>query len=446
MHTLQVTSFLILIAFSQFYDITCSSQVLFKSFPENVFVVSKEQPHILIVWSGLSGGVPKLLLTLYKSLLITGVNVSILVERNSYLERELKQARLPYFSACFGSWTTKNVNGKKMPMFKTNEKLITAALKYICHNNNIHIVHVNRPVEITAALKVAAIFGFVVVAQEHYYQIKNPFVFKGVSALTATSPEVAQTMKIMNKKLDLGIQLCKFIPPLADEISFSDYVSQYQSKSDYFKQNFDFDVGNNEPVVCMIANFLPCKNHKCLINATAKLYHEDKFPIHVIFAGEGSATVISECKKMVHDWKIDKYVHFAGFVHDIPSLLYYSEAKILPSLGEAFSIAVMEAALMKKPIIVSSQVGAANTVVINEKTGLVFDPTNHFELATCIKKVIENKLYAKTLGENACSLVKKKFTLEVLTQQYLQFYLQVYYLIKNGNQSSVKRRERVNCR
>ncbi|MFA6491221.1 MAG: glycosyltransferase family 4 protein [Candidatus Babeliales bacterium] len=365
--------------------------------------------------------------------------VSMLVEQNSYLERELELAKLPYFSACFGSLSKKNAGAKKDKVLHTHKTLIAKALTYICKNNDVQIVHVNRPVEIAAAREIANKFKFIVVAQEHYYKMKRVSAFRGVQAFTSTSPDVVRVMKRANKKFKIGIQLSEFLPPLAEEALFVDFIPSFDKRDDYFNTSFGFYVGE-DPVVCMIANFFRCKNHVCLIKAAAELLYRYQTPIHVILAGDGSHQVILECKELAKSLRVEKYIHFVGFVRDIPSLLYCSDAMVLPSIGEAFSIAVMEAAFMKKPVILSCNAGAAGRVVVHEKTGLLFNPDDYGELALCIKKIIDDTCYAHLLGEEAFALVHKNFTVDAITQKYMQFYKRAYALSEEERRARAKQR------
>ncbi|MFA5306179.1 MAG: glycosyltransferase family 4 protein [Candidatus Babeliales bacterium] len=378
-------------------------------------------PKILIVWSSAkSGGVPKLLVTLYKKLVDSGIDISIFVDENSYIRSELDEQKLPYFCARFESKKNKEKSALKNALVET--------LTTLCEKYDIKIIHANRPIEVSAALKVAENFKITVIAQEHSYHLSQE-CFRGVHAFTATSPRVAMAMKKANDQYALGIKVCDFLPPLTEEELFVDFVPQFKSKDEYFRKTFGIAI-SNAPTICMIANFSLCKNHGCLIRAVSELIHVHKIPVHVILAGEGSLHVKQRCRTLASVLRIDQYVHFVGFVHDIPSLLYYSNIKVLPSKGEAFSIAIMEAAFMQKTIVLSHHAGSAESIIKHKKTGLLFNPYDYQELAACLKSLIENKNYACSLGKNVCDLVKKEYTSRAIVRRYVDFYKKAYELSK----------------
>ena len=122
--------------------------------------------------------------------------------------------------------------------------------------------------------------------------------------------------------------------------------------------------------------------------------------------------------------KLEKYVYFLGFTTEVPSILYYSDAKILPSLQDAFPMVVIEAALMKKPIIVSNVVGSANVIIKHGQTGLICDPNNADDLAEQIKTLLQSLDYASMLGENVHKLVMEKFSLNSCLDDFEQIYKQ----------------------
>ena len=125
-----------------------------------------------------------------------------------------------------------------------------------------------------------------------------------------------------------------------------------ESKVDFFRKNFNVYI-DNHPVICMIANLFKYKNHELLLNAIANLIHKDKILVEIFLAGDEGDVSQASLQQLASNLKISKHVHFLGFTKLIPELLYYSDIKVLCSKKEAFGIVLMEAALMKKPIILS---------------------------------------------------------------------------------------------
>jgi glycosyltransferase involved in cell wall biosynthesis len=74
---------------------------------------------------------------------------------------------------------------------------------------------------------------------------------------------------------------------------------------------------------------------------------------------------------------------------------------IIPSLWpEASSLVTYEASKASKPIL-ASKIGALPEIITDNKTGILFSPNNHRELAEKIKYLLANPEIAKEIGQNA---------------------------------------------
>ena len=174
----------------------------------------------------------------------------------------------------------------------------------------------------------------------------------------------------------------------------------------------------------MVANFEACKNHKILFEAVNKLIYKDKYPVQVALAGRGALE--KSFREQVDALKIKEYVHFLGFTSLVPELLFHSDIKVLTSKHESFGVSLVEAALMKKPIIFSKSGDAANVLIINEKTGLLFNPENAADLAAQIKKILQNPEFGKKLGQAAFDLVLIEFSTQVSLDKFEKFYKKLF--------------------
>ncbi|RZV68258.1 MAG: glycosyltransferase family 1 protein [Flavobacteriaceae bacterium] len=102
---------------------------------------------------------------------------------------------------------------------------------------------------------------------------------------------------------------------------------------------------------------------------------------------------------------------------------YISEANviILPSYAEAFPMTWLETLSMEKAL-VSSNVGWANELMVDGKTGFTVDPKNHKEYAERIIKILNDAALCENLGKEGRKRVIENFSTEVITEQNLAFY------------------------
>jgi len=102
---------------------------------------------------------------------------------------------------------------------------------------------------------------------------------------------------------------------------------------------------------------------------------------------------------------------------------YIGEAQVvvLPSFAEALPMTWLEAMSMEKAL-VTSNIGWAQEVMVNGKTGFTVDPKEHKIYADRIIELMENPDVAREMGVNARKKVVAQFSSGVIAQRNLEFY------------------------
>ena len=104
-------------------------------------------------------------------------------------------------------------------------------------------------------------------------------------------------------------------------------------------------------------------------------------------------------------------VIFAGFrqIEELPAFYGSAGAFIHPALSEPWGLVINEAMASGLPVLSSRNVGAAEELVVDGKTGYLFDPRNIEEMANAMSKVTgmtqEEQL---TMGRAAFEMVERK--------------------------------------
>ena len=97
---------------------------------------------------------------------------------------------------------------------------------------------------------------------------------------------------------------------------------------------------------------------------------------------------------------------------------------VLPSFAEAFPMTWLETLAMEKAL-VSSNVGWANELMVNNSTGFTVDPRNHEEFASKIIELLENPKLCEAFGKAGRLRVVEKFSAQTITNQNIEFYKSV---------------------
>jgi len=354
-------------------------------------------------------------INLYKNLLKQEYQPIFLIAQNSDLEKELSRQKIPYYS-CF----TKKILGKTI-YFGLAENI-----RKICKKHKVNIIHCNIGKETPFAKKATSnLPGTAVVLTQHDFKQMNPYTLKNLDGITITNQEMIGHINEANQNQKLNISKIEFMAPFFNPIPFLNFKMS-EEKTSFLKKTFGIKA-KNIPTIACIANICRGKNQQLLLQALHKLVYEKKKPVQVIFAGNYSGRPWQDCQDLIEKLNIKDYVHFTGFTHKVAEILSLSNMKVLPSKTEGCPIVLLEAALIKKPIIATSETGAMN-IIKHERTGLLFENGNAQDLANQIERLLDNPDLAKELGKNAYEYVTKNFLPETTTEKLIEFYNE---LLKN---------------
>jgi glycosyltransferase involved in cell wall biosynthesis len=158
-------------------------------------------------------------------------------------------------------------------------------------------------------------------------------------------------------------------------------------------------------VIGYTAEFIAWKQHRTLLDAFSKL--AENFPdIHLVLIGTGElwehtralARGIPECHR----------IHFLGPRPDARLLLGIMDVYVQPSNGEGISIAVIEAMLARRAIVVSDA-GALPEIIDDGTTGLMCHVLDAADLARKIATLAKDPDMRQRLGEQARRVALERF-------------------------------------
>jgi glycosyltransferase involved in cell wall biosynthesis len=117
-----------------------------------------------------------------------------------------------------------------------------------------------------------------------------------------------------------------------------------------------------------------------------------------------------------------KNVTILGHIKDVSRIIADSNFVVVPSeCYENFPYAIIEAAIMKKPVI-ASRVGGIPEMVRENETGLLFERGNHKQLAEKIHYLYDNPQLTADMGENAGKFAESRFDAGKYYQKIIKVY------------------------
>ncbi len=165
-------------------------------------------------------------------------------------------------------------------------------------------------------------------------------------------------------------------------------------------------VPEEGPVVAIVARLLPQKDHRCLLQALARM-RDRGVSVSCLVVGDG--TLRPELERLVLDLKLGEGVRFLGERRDVAPLLLASDVVVLSSVHEGMPLAILEGMAAGKPAVVTD-VGGNAEVVRDGVTGFVVRPDDPAALAEAIEKLIRSPGRAREMGAAGRERVVREFS------------------------------------
>lgn len=167
------------------------------------------------------------------------------------------------------------------------------------------------------------------------------------------------------------------------------------------------------PVLISVAHLRPQKGYPYLIKSFKSVLEHKKARLLII--GEGVERGILE--KMVADYQINDYVEFLGVVSNTNKYVAKSTIFVLPSLWEGLATVLLEAAIVKTPLVATDAPFGSSDVVKNNKTGLLVPIKNSELLAEAIIKILDKSELRNEFVENAYNHIQDTFSDIAITKK-----------------------------
>jgi glycosyltransferase involved in cell wall biosynthesis len=182
-------------------------------------------------------------------------------------------------------------------------------------------------------------------------------------------------------------------------INFDVFDSEVSKKEGREKLGIDSSV----PVVGSVARLHRQKGLPYLFQAAKKIKESMPETAVWIVGGGSLKTKLQELGKRLD---LEDTVHLLGERKDVAQLLSRFDVFVLPSLWEGLPYSLLEAAALAKPV-VATDINGVREIVQNGKTGLLVPAKDPEQLAQAIVRLLQEREYAATLGQNLKDATQK---------------------------------------
>lgn len=182
----------------------------------------------------------------------------------------------------------------------------------------------------------------------------------------------------------------------------------------------ELGIAKETVVIGIIAVLRAAKRHKDLIEAFSKLPNAYNAELVIV----GSGPQIHNIKSQIESLGLKNRVHMLGHRDDIPEILNSFDLFVLPSSKEALGTALLEAQACGVPVI-GSRIGGIPECIIENETGLLFDPENADDLRRKIEEILGDAALWKEFSKTAAEHVQSTFSVEKMVENTIAVYEQV---------------------
>jgi glycosyltransferase involved in cell wall biosynthesis len=183
-------------------------------------------------------------------------------------------------------------------------------------------------------------------------------------------------------------------------------------------------------VMCIVANLIPYKGHRDLLDALAVAAPHLPPHWHMLMVGRDDG-IGAALHQQAQQLGLCDNISFLGVRHDIPALLSASDIGILCSHQEGFANAILEGMAAGLPMVVT-QVGGNTEAVIDGETGLVVPPRDGKTLAAAIVRLASDASLRACFGAAGRERVAAQFSV----RRFIDGHFALYDVLRVGKRPS----------
>jgi len=172
------------------------------------------------------------------------------------------------------------------------------------------------------------------------------------------------------------------------------------------------------PVFGFVGRLEKQKGISYLIEAIPKISQRYN-DVKVLIAGSGSEEI--SLKALARDLHVRKNIEFLGFVRDPLDIINQLDIFVLPSVWEGFPYVLLEAMLLRKPIVATNIFGI-NEIIKHEKSGVLVRARDPESIAVAVLDLLAHRAKARRLGNAAYARMLRRYTADGTASQIKELY------------------------
>lgn len=266
----------------------------------------------------------------------------------------------------------------------------------------------------------------------YYNSLASNFFVRTERYLANKSSAIIAISEIQKKELTEDFKIAppeKFrVIPLG--LDLDKFTEGQQEKRKNFRA--EFGVADDEIAIGIIGRLVPIKNHYLFLKAIAYVLQNTSKKIKAFIIGDGetrgalekiateSGIKFSTEKDTDHSFPLV----FTSWRKDVDVINAGLDIVTLTSLNEGTPVSLIEAQAANKPI-VSTRVGGIGDIVIEGKTALLADVSDHDTFCKQLLNLVQDDGLRNEIGRNSSYYVLRRFSYQRLVKDTSELYYEL---------------------
>lgn len=221
------------------------------------------------------------------------------------------------------------------------------------------------------------------------------------------------------KFLSLGLKSKSVIviPCGIDIQEYTDYSTPYSLKTKYPQLK-------DKKIILFLGRISFKKGLDLLIPAMKKIIAQRK-DVFLVIAGADERGYLTKAQALCKLCGVKENTIFTGMLlgEDKLGAFFDSDIFVLPSYGDSFGVAVLEAMAAKLAVVITNRVGLAPDIQ-EYQAGMVTN-CNSDKIAEAALSLLNNENLRKKMGENGKRLVEERFRWDKLADKMIEIYREI---------------------
>jgi glycosyltransferase involved in cell wall biosynthesis len=186
---------------------------------------------------------------------------------------------------------------------------------------------------------------------------------------------------------------------------------------DWFRR--EFDLSDDQLTLAMVAQFIPRKGHRVLLEALPAIVARHP-NVRVLLFGRGAEQAAIR-RAVAARPALASRVVFAGFRDDLHRVLPCIDVVVHPASMEGLGVALLQAAACGVPI-VAGRVGGIPEIVEPGVNGELIDPGDAAALAEHVSRLLQSEELRRRYGHAGRRRVERAFSIDAMVEGNLAVY------------------------